>query len=205
MKVKSSQIRIFHTKKMFNNLKAKLQEATASGKQPLANVLGNAGSSATKPSPSSHGKSSATSDFLDDDDELDRQSNVLAEKPASSSFTASNADRLSVSGSLQRHPDEGSGLDLSDVSSAKKSNKLRQQQQQLTAQSKSDRSNSDQLNQKFDQLEAIVRDITPLDGLSDLEAFANHLRGLIQQKSASMQEIMRLSHVSEGMHFKMQS
>lgn len=42
------------------------------------------------------------------------------------------------------------------------------------------------------QLERVIREITPLDGLSDLHALEVHLKGLLDQKNASKEEIKRL-------------
>ena len=48
------------------------------------------------------------------------------------------------------------------------------------------------------RLDNLVRETTPLDGLSDLEGFENHLRSLIMQKTASSDEIKRLTGIMNG-------
>lgn len=179
---------------MFNNLKAKLQEATAASRQTPA-----ATKSSGNPKPN-------RDDFLADDDDDDDEDLVVASKPAAAASSVLNANSTRPSASTLDPPkrpiDGGSELDLSDISSSNNKAKQRAAQQQQKPLPSSSSSNivggADRLSQKFAQLESIVREVTPLDGLEDLDAFAGHLKGLMYQKTASVEEIKRLSLASEG-------
>lgn len=54
------------------------------------------------------------------------------------------------------------------------------------------------LKQERAQAESVLRELTPLQGLNDTDAFEAHLRNLILQKTASTDEIKRLTSLLQG-------
>lgn len=72
--------------------------------------------------------------------------------------------------------------------------KLKEQNRQLVKAYKA-------LSSDFRSFEAIIKQCTPLDSLSDLNVLKHHLEGLAVQKTASNDEINRLTELLKGNRF----
>ena len=59
-----------------------------------------------------------------------------------------------------------------------------------------------QLVQERQALENVVREVTPLDGLSDVSSFESHLRGVQMQQTAYVEELKRLTTDGESTSYR---
>lgn len=88
-----------------------------------------------------------------------------------------------------------SAIDLADVPAK---SRAATQEKQIRPSKPLEQKEIDAILKRYAELETLIHENTPLDGLHDLGAFSNHLKGLIFQKNASVDEIKRLSMANEG-------